>query len=100
MVPPDTGPSPAPADDEVPAFLWDRHVTAADLRRILDDPTDPRRHRLLATLLREARPDEVWRWVHPRDVARELPILAPLLGRQRDFWEWLIDGWRRLGLLP
>ncbi|MCA9671812.1 MAG: hypothetical protein KC503_39705 [Myxococcales bacterium] len=54
---------------------------------------------MLALILREARPDDVWSWVTPQVVADELDLLAPMLGRKKQFWLWLVAGWRRLGLL-
>ncbi len=87
-------------EDAIPRFLWDRSITRATLREILANPADGRRLHLLATLLREARPDEVWAWITPQAVAAELDTLGPLLGRRRAFWIWLFDGWRSLGLLP
>lgn len=90
---------PLRADEARPAFLWDHDVTNADVRAALRDPSDPRRSRFLARLLREARPDEVWRWVTPTEVARALPELDHRLGRRREFWRWLIAGWQEQGLL-
>jgi hypothetical protein len=87
-------------DGARPGFLWDHDVTVAEVRAALADPSDPRRSRFLARLLREERPDEVWRWVTPAEVAQELPALEHLLGRQREFWRWLIAGWQEQGLLP
>lgn len=86
--------------DAIPYFLWDRNVTVAELRRILGDPRHPQRVPLLRVLLREARPDEVWAFVTPQDVSREWSDIRPGLGRRRDFWEWLLGEWRKLGLLP
>ena len=86
-----------PPEDERP--LWDRDLTAEDLRRILGDRRDPRRPTLFAALLREVRPEQVWSYVTPQDVAEALPEILPRLGQHREFWQWLIDGWRRLGLL-
>ncbi|MCB9676688.1 MAG: hypothetical protein H6737_16340 [Alphaproteobacteria bacterium] len=86
-------------DDAVPPFFWDRNVTAGELRSVLADREHPDRLRLLGTLLREARPGQVWDWVTPADVAEALPQVKPFLGRRRAFWEWLIDGWSQLGLL-
>jgi hypothetical protein len=61
---------------------------------------DPDHDRLLALLMREGSPPEVWRWTHPAHVAAHLDRLAPRLGRRRAFWLWLFAGWKRLGLLP
>ena len=66
----------------------------ADLVEELDE-----RDRLLAKLLREARDTDVWAFVSPRDVAEALPRVERWLGRRRDFWRFLIDGWREDGLL-
>jgi hypothetical protein len=83
----------------VPWFLWDRNVPARELRRILSDPSDPRRIPLLGVLLREERPDRVWAWVSPQEVSLALDAVSPFLGRQRDFWRWLIGRWRAHGLV-
>lgn len=87
------------ADDEVPSFCWDRRLTRGELRRIVRDPAHPEHLPTLGLLLREARPDEVWAYVDPASVARELPAVARFVGRRAAFWTWLFDGWRRLGLL-
>jgi hypothetical protein len=55
--------------------------------------------RLFGKLLREARDVDVWRFVTPPEVAAALPLLGRRLGRRRQFWEFLIDGWRDDGLL-
>jgi hypothetical protein len=84
---------------ETPSFVWDRDLPPDRLRAALADSEHADHDRLLALLLREARPDEVWRWTNPEHVAVHLDRLAPRLGRKRAFWVWLFDGWRRLGLL-
>ena len=33
-------------------------------------------------------------------VAEHLPRMGWRLGRRREFWDWLIAEWRKLGLLP
>ena len=85
--------------DEPPYFFWDRRITVAELRDALAAPSDPEHLDLFAHLLREARPDEVWDYVSPAQVAAEWPLLASRLGRRRDFWAWLLDSWRQLGFL-
>ena len=82
-----------------PSFPWDRDLPPERFQAVLNDPSDPQHDAYLALLLREARPDEVWRWTTPQHVAQHLDRLAPKLGRSRDFWLWLFDGWRQLGLL-
>ncbi|MCA9682728.1 MAG: hypothetical protein KC431_08995 [Myxococcales bacterium] len=82
-----------------PYFLWDEDVSIGELQQILADPNSPERDRLLAKMLREARDIDVWRFVTPAAVAEALPRLERQLGRRQAFWCWLIDGWRRDGLL-
>lgn len=84
---------------KVPYIFWDRDVTVGELRTILRDPDHPERPAMLAHLLREARPDEVWAFVSPADVAAAWSEVAPRLGRRRAFWEWLLAAWRELGFL-
>ncbi len=91
--------SPTCSDRDVPWFLWDRNVSAGELRAILADPAEPRRVPLLGVLMREERPDRVWAWVTPQEVADALDAVTPYLGRQRDFWRWLISRWRARGLV-
>ena len=81
-----------------PYFLWDEDVSIAELRAALAEP-GPRRDRLLGKMLREARDIDVWAFVTPAEVARDLPRLQRRVGRRLGFWTFLIEGWRRDGLL-
>lgn len=85
--------------DARPYFFWDRRITVAELRDAIAATDHPEHFDLLAHLLREARPDEVWQYVTPQQVAVEWPRLASRLGRRRDFWAWVIQSWRQLGFL-
>lgn len=83
-----------------PYFFWDEDVSVAELRTALEPGADEdERLRLLGKLLREARDVDVWRFVTPSEVAAALPALGRRLGRRRQFWEFLIEGWRNDGLL-
>ncbi len=82
-----------------PYFFWDEDVSIAELRAKLAGPDDDERRRLLGKMLREARDIDVWEFVTPNDVARELPQLGRHLGRRRAFWEFLIRGWREDGIV-
>ena len=53
-----------------------------------------------ARVLRDARFEDVWRFLDVRDVVRLWPSLAPKLGRRRAFWTWILDRWRKDGLIP
>jgi hypothetical protein len=50
-------------------------------------------------MLREARDIDVWHFVRPVEVADALERLRRRLGRRYAFWSFLIEGWRRHGIL-
>ena len=83
-----------------PYFLWDVDVTEAELRARLRHPDPAIRAQWQGCLLREARFDEVWSYLTLDEVLRDWPLIQRHLGRRRDFWVWLLDGWRKDGLLP
>ena len=85
--------------DRRPYFLWDEDVAIDELRNVLRGGDRSERLRLLGKMLREAPDIDVWQFVSPEEVARELPLLGRRLGRRRAFWEWLIQGWREDGII-
>ena len=85
--------------DAIPYFLWDEPMTVSEFRRKLATASQPERDRLMGKLLREARDRDIWLFTTPEEVAARLPALSRHLGRRRAFWEFLLAGWRRLGLL-
>ncbi len=74
-------------------------MTVSDVRVRLRDVSEPERLRLLALILREARDPDVWRFVIPEEVVRLWPLPTGRLGLRRAFWEFLLDRWKRLGLV-
>lgn len=85
--------------DARPYFLWDEDTSIDELRQVLSGPDSERRERLIGKMLREARDTDVWQFVSPEEVARILPRIGRYLGRRKPFWEFLIEGWQRDGLL-
>ena len=83
----------------IPYFLWDDPMTVSELEERLRTASEPERLRLVALILREARDADVWRFVTPEEVIRLWPRLAGRLGLRRAFWEFLLDRWKRLGLV-
>ncbi len=83
----------------IPYFLWDEPMTVAEFKQRLQTASAPEQKRLLAKLLREARDTDVWQFTTPVEVWRRWNELAPMLGRRRAFWEWLLTGWHKEGLL-
>ncbi len=52
----------------------------------------------MGKMLREARDTDVWQFVTPHEVERDLPALTRHLGQRQRFWEYLISSWREFGL--
>lgn len=73
-------------------------MTVAELKRRLAGRS-PESLRLLGKVLREARDTDVWKFTTPQDVARDFSELLPHLGRRRAFWQFLLEGWAKEGLL-
>lgn len=88
------------AVDDRPYFLWDVPVTEAELRLRLRDPDPAIRAQWQACVLREARYEDVWRYLTLDAVLRDWAQIERHLGRRRAFWRYLLDGWRKDGLLP
>lgn len=86
-------------EDKRPYFLWDEDISLKEFKQRLNGPDPHERLRMLAKLMREARDTDVWAFVKPQDAADELPRLARMLGRRQAFWDFLIDGWRRHGVI-
>lgn len=82
-----------------PWFLWDEDLSVRDLQEILADETHPRWLDLAAKVMREARDDQVWRFLTVGCVAARYPELTPRLGRRRGFWDYILRAWRRHGLI-
>ena len=86
-------------EDKRPYFLWDEDISLREFKQRLHGPDPDERLRMLAKLMREARDTDVWTFVRPQDAADALPRLARKLGRRQAFWEFLIEGWRRHGVI-
>jgi hypothetical protein len=82
-----------------PYFLWDVPITAAELRERLRDPDPAIRAQWQGRVMREARFDDVWDYITLDEVIRDFSHLRKHLGRMRGFWEYLLDAWRKDGLL-
>ena len=78
-------------------FAWDRYESAESLRSKLADESSPQWLTTAAWLMREARVEQVWDFLTLQQVEKHLPRLAPLLGRQRQVWEYLIRVAHELG---
>lgn len=86
-------------DDLRAEFLSDMRLTIGEVKRRLREGSEAERIDLLASILREARTDQVWAFATPAEIAAAWGRLAPKLGRRRAHWQFLLDTWRRLELL-
>lgn len=86
-------------DEHIPYICWDRHWTVGDIRRRLDAQDTGERFRVLAWLMRELKPSEVWFFITPSVVYSQFDAVKPWLGESRRFWEYLLETWHELGKL-
>lgn len=86
--------------EAAPYFTWDAPVRNAEIRAALRHGSTGERLHWMARILREARYDDIWAYLSLRaDVLPNWEQLRPRLGRRRAMWEFLIDRWRRAGLI-
>lgn len=79
-----------------PYFLWDCDVTLADFRRKLTEGDDEDRAYWLGKLMRQAKPDDVFTFARPEQIAALWPRLQRHLGRTLSMWRWLLETWKLL----
>jgi len=82
-----------------PWFVWDEDLSVQELHAILDDERHPRWVELAGKVMREARDDQVWLFLGVARVVARYAEIAPRLGRRRAFWDYLLEAWRRHGLI-
>ena len=70
-----------------PYFLWDSELTLEEFRAKLRE-AGPERDYWLATLLRQAKPDDALTFVDLAAVREAWPRIGARLGKARAFWGW------------
>ncbi len=80
-----------------PYFLWDMGLTLDVFKSRLVDPDPDVRAYFVGKLMRQAKPDDVFTFVAPRDILAQWARIERHLGQTRAFWVWLFDAWARLG---
>lgn len=80
-----------------PYFLWDTGMSLGELREALRSEN---RVYWMARVMRDARYADVWKLLSLREVLAHWTELEPRLGRERERWRFLIEGWREDGLIP
>jgi hypothetical protein len=91
--------NPTPPDRLVdghgrPYFLWDVETTLDEFRAMLAGGDREVRAYLIAKLMRQAKPDDVFQFVTLEDIRRAWPLVERHLGRSRAFWTWILGAWR------
>ena len=80
-------------------FLPDElDMTPERFRKALADPNHAARAVCLICLLRNARSDDVFFLVSPRELREMWSLVEGHLGRREKFWRWLIECLTELGL--
>jgi hypothetical protein len=87
-------------DDAVPYFLTDLDMTLGRLKQVLSAGPPEHRDALLARLLSDAIPSDVWKLTTPGEVWSRWDRIAPRLGWTRPMWTFIFDCWRQDGLVP
>ena len=83
-----------------PYFLWDEpETTLAEFRARLAAGGPEEKAYDIGKLMRQAKPDDVFLFVAPSEIAALWPRLERYLGRQRELWTTLFDHWEALGLV-
>lgn len=82
-----------------PWFTWDAPIADDTLRQRLCHPEPAVRAQWQGLIMREARVPEVFDWIRLDEIVRDFEHIERHLGRRKAFWRWLLDGWRRDGLL-
>lgn len=82
-----------------PYFLWDEDTTLDAFVARLAVGTDEGRGLDIGKLMRQAKPDDVFQFVTPREIARLWPHVVRNLGTTRARWERLFDLWEGMALV-
>ena len=80
-----------------PYFLWDLNLTLDEFERQLVDPDPEVRAYFTGKLMRQAKPDDVFTFLRPQEIADAWPFIERYLGTTRPFWHWLLATWERQG---
>ena len=72
-------------------------MTLEEFREQLRDPNPDVRAYLAGKLMRQAKPDDVFTFVSPREIRELWPRLERYLGTKRGFWTWLFESWESKG---
>ena len=89
---------PTPPDKLVdaagrPYFLWDVDWTLDEFLDRLASATGEGRAYLVGKVMRQAKPDDALQFVEAAQMAELWASVERYLGKQREFWRWLLQRW-------
>ena len=76
-----------------PYFLWDTDMTLERFEELLRSGEPAVRVHLVAKLMRQAKPDDVFLFIGLEDIGELWAKIQPKLGRTREFWSWWMKRW-------
>jgi hypothetical protein len=84
-----------PASDQRPYFIWNADLTEEDVRRILASDDEYERTRMIGHIVRNARFDDVWKYVTVQDIVDNWRIVRGFLWPPslRELWTWALQVW-------
>jgi hypothetical protein len=77
-----------------PYFLWDCEMTLDELESRLNDPDPATRAYLIGKIMRQAKPDDVFRFVNLETIGELWSDLQRYLGSTLEFWRWILTEWK------
>ena len=84
-----------PAPHQRPYFIWNADLTEQDVRQILASDDEYERTRMIGHIVRNARFDDVWKYVTLQDVIDNWRIVRGFLWPPslREVWTWAPQVW-------
>jgi hypothetical protein len=76
-----------------PCFLWDLEMTLPEFEEALCTSDPAAKGYLLAKLMRQAKPDDVFLFVGLDIIFHQWNVIAPHLGNKAAFWRWALHRW-------
>ena len=76
-----------------PYFLWDTDMTLERFEELLRSGEEDLRAHLVAKLMRQAKPDDVFLFVRLDEIRDLWAKIHHRLGRTREFWSWWMKRW-------
>ena len=83
-------------ETEIPYFAWDRKKTVADIKAAIGKEPDLQ-IKTIAWIMREAKFDDVWQFISPKELWQSFDEILPFLGRKKEFWQYMLRTWNELG---